>query len=346
MTKPDPVRIADRLQFGGALTQLREDAGRTVREVAKAAGIPVATIGDYFSGRTIPPVRMTGVLTQVLLACGIDDPVVVGHWRDALARVRHTAPEPYRGDAPFQVNHAGWFFGRDDLVRALTCRLVARRAVGLPLAVTGRSRAGVSSVLAAGLIPALGSRATLMTPGVSPCRRLADLVCAATGIPADRVDLAIHNRPDILALMARDTLPPLVIDDFAELFTSHVDETARETFVAALTALNQAGIGVVVGLRAGFIVPERHRHFFEDPVVVDRMTDNQLRTVVEAPVRLARLTLAVGVADAALADVANLPAPLPSLSRTMLTTWRRREGSMLTMRSYRAAAHSTDDDVA
>lgn len=341
MTDTDPAHITNRRQFGCALTRLREDAGRTVREVAKAAGVPVATVGDYFSGRTVPPARMAGVLTPVLRACGVVDPLVVASWLAALARVRHTTVEPpYRGGVQFQAAHANWFFGRDDLVRTVTDRLAVRRAAGLPLAVIGGAGTGMSSVLAAGLIPALGGQGFLLTPGDSPCRRLADLLCTATGMPADRVDQMIHCRPHVLASVARDAVQLLVVDNFADVFTSRVDEATRHTFVTALTALSRDGVRVVFGLRAGGPVPELCRQLFDDPVLVDRMSEGQLRAAVESPARLARLSLDADVTDAVLADVAHLAAPLSSLSRVMLSTWHRREGSALTMRSYRAAVES------
>jgi WD40 repeat protein len=46
--EPDPDRIMTPQDFGRELTLLRHDANRTVRQVAKAAGLPVSTVGDYF----------------------------------------------------------------------------------------------------------------------------------------------------------------------------------------------------------------------------------------------------------------------------------------------------------
>src|SRR5260370_7365525 len=51
----DPGRIATQQDFGRELTLARRRAGLTVREVARAAGIPASTAGDYFSGRHLPP---------------------------------------------------------------------------------------------------------------------------------------------------------------------------------------------------------------------------------------------------------------------------------------------------
>ena len=47
--EPDPERIVTPQEFGRELTLLRHRADLTVRQVAKAAGLPVSTAGDYFS---------------------------------------------------------------------------------------------------------------------------------------------------------------------------------------------------------------------------------------------------------------------------------------------------------
>jgi hypothetical protein len=49
---PDPGRIATQQDFGRELTALRTRARLTVRQVARATGLPVSTVADYFSGGT------------------------------------------------------------------------------------------------------------------------------------------------------------------------------------------------------------------------------------------------------------------------------------------------------
>jgi len=88
----DPRGITTREEFARALTALRTRAGLTVRDVAKAAGIPFQTVGDYFSGRHLPSPSMD-VLERVLVACEVDDPTTVAAWVEALRRVRR-APGP------------------------------------------------------------------------------------------------------------------------------------------------------------------------------------------------------------------------------------------------------------
>src|SRR5260370_27919255 len=83
------------------------------------------------------------------------------------------APSPYKGLEAFQPEDAEWFFGRDLLVAELAVRL---SATGF-LALVGPSGSGKSSVLRAGLLPAVwsgelpreGARTTVVsTPRTRP----------------------------------------------------------------------------------------------------------------------------------------------------------------------------------
>ena len=90
-----------------------------------------------------------------------------------------SAPEvcPFRGLAPFDAVHAAYFFGRERLVAGLVARVVGSTL----LAVVGPSGSGKSSVLRAGLLPALANgmlpgserwRQVLMRPGEHPLAEL------------------------------------------------------------------------------------------------------------------------------------------------------------------------------
>ncbi|MET8867388.1 helix-turn-helix domain-containing protein [Nonomuraea sp. NPDC004580] len=69
---------------------------------------------------------------------------------------------PYRGLRPYEPEDARWFFGRDRAVSALLARLAAPPRG--PLIVVAPSGAGKTSLLRAGLLPAL-RRGTLPAPG-------------------------------------------------------------------------------------------------------------------------------------------------------------------------------------
>src|SRR6266576_1768869 len=84
---PDPGRITSKQDFGRELTLARQQAGLTIREVAKASGIPVSTLGDYFAARHLPPARQPELLPSILAACQITEAEQVDRWLDALNRV-------------------------------------------------------------------------------------------------------------------------------------------------------------------------------------------------------------------------------------------------------------------
>ena len=110
-------------------------------------------------------------------------------------------PCPYKGLLPFQPEDRELFFGREQLVKDLAERLRGSRV----LAVVGPSGSGKSSLVRAGLVPALqgvlgeARHAAIVTPGVHPLRQL--------------------ERSGEAAL--------LVIDQFEELFTLCRDEQER-----------------------------------------------------------------------------------------------------------------------
>jgi hypothetical protein len=79
---PDPERIATQADFGHELKALREGAGMTIRDLAKAAGLPSSTVGDYSSGKHLP--TDPGLLERTLRACGETDPERVAAWKAAL----------------------------------------------------------------------------------------------------------------------------------------------------------------------------------------------------------------------------------------------------------------------
>ena len=273
----DPGRVHSRQDFADELTLLRERAGLTVRDVAKVAQVPVATAGGYFSGRHTPAVKPPDVLRRILSACGVQDADTIGEWLDALRRVRRTpgrpaagAPVPYRGLACFQPEDAEWFYGRQRLTETLIEQLASQCLTGDFIAAVGPSGSGKSSLLRAGLIPALRSGAlgqpgskswpiALFTPGARPLHALASQLAAFTGADADQLATSLLSRPDRCADLLSpdrgveaDSAGPagdrdgqeqgrvvLVVDQFEEIFTACRDEGERRSFIAALHAAAQ-----------------------------------------------------------------------------------------------------------
>ncbi|MER7466146.1 helix-turn-helix domain-containing protein [Streptomyces sp. NPDC097981] len=203
------------------------------------------------------------------------------------ARPQAAGECPYRGLAAFTPRDAGWFFGRERVTAALVERVFERIGSG-PLMLVGRSGAGKSSLLSAGLVPALrraggfpmagadGWPVVRFTPTAHPLQELLDCTAKALGgdlgITArelqdrpERLLEAVHGRADdtpagVGERQAPTVRPVLLVDQFEELFTLCTDEDERRGFVRVLCALATAAPGgaahdpavVVLGVRADF----------------------------------------------------------------------------------------------
>jgi hypothetical protein len=246
---------------------------------------------------------------------------------------------PYRGLESYGPDDARWFFGRTELTAALVARL-AERAAGPagPLMVIGASGAGKSSLLRAGLLPALragglglpGSArwpVCVITPGADPLGALAAPFAGPAQAPA-AVRARLAADPAALAGLVADALPDpapagdgdaapvprlvLVVDQFEELFDPEVAQADRLAFVAALAAAAPSGTEapgalVVVGMRADFFGRAAEHPELQpalgSPVVVGPMTGEQARQVIDGPAREAGLDLEAGMAELLLADL-------------------------------------------
>lgn len=100
---------------------------------------------------------------------------------------------PYRGLAAYRRQDAGWFFGRDRSTRALVTQLHATGDTGGLVMLVGASGAGKSSLLNAGLVPALRAGAPdagdgpprlvlQLVPGADPLKELTRLIPQLTPV--------------------------------------------------------------------------------------------------------------------------------------------------------------------
>ncbi|MGH3900738.1 MAG: hypothetical protein ACRDTA_21335 [Pseudonocardiaceae bacterium] len=295
--RPDPDGIRTRLDFGNALTLLREHVGLSIRELAARleekghVRVP-STLGGWFAGNALPAPSSQGLFVDLLRECGIHDSVAIDHWLLVWRRLRvptrrQNGAEPYRGLASFGVDDADWFFGRDSLTDELLDQVRAMHAAGGGvLMVVGSSGSGKSSLLHAGVVPALGKGAlprsetwpTLsLTPTRHPIDELARCLAAQVGIDAStlaksvredsatcgtyarRAALADHCgevRGDVAEIDAAeveegDELPGgrrlvLIVDQFEQVFTACPDEDERQLFIAALCAAAAEPNGALV----------------------------------------------------------------------------------------------------
>jgi WD40 repeat protein/transcriptional regulator with XRE-family HTH domain len=355
----DPGRIATQQDFGRELTALRERAGLRVREVAKAAGLPHSTAGDYFSGRHLPADGRPEQLLGILRVCGETDPDQVAQWTAALQRARRspgrrTSTEtPYRGLARFERQDARWFFGRED-VTALLADLTAEAATE-PLVLVGPSGAGKSSLLRAGLLPRLTEPVALFEPTAAPLAVLSAQLAELGG-------LGNADPENGMKAGSKAVRPTLMVDQFEEVFTLCPDEAERREFISALCELARTAL-VVLALRADFYdrairYPGLASALQARQVVLGPMTAEQVRSAVTEPARLARVDVEEGLVGLLLSDLAPRdavrpstrntaqgayePGALPLLSHAMLSSWEHSHGGTLAISDYLASGGIRD----
>ena len=248
---------------------------------------------------------------------------------------------PYKGLTAFEASDADYFFGRDRLVAELVAKLVGSPFVAL----VGASGSGKSSLLGAGLLPALANGVlptsaewtyVTMRPGAHPLRELSDALAASDDVaPGEEEAARLMER-------ARRRLTPsqrllLVVDQFEELFAAP-DETERLEFIELLTQ-GQPGLKVIVAMRAdqygrAAAYPALARAMGTDQVLVGPTTRSELASIVERPAQRAGLRVEQQLTEALVADAGEEPGALPLLSTALLELWQLRTDSTLTMAAY------------
>ncbi|MEZ5231759.1 MAG: BTAD domain-containing putative transcriptional regulator [Acidimicrobiales bacterium] len=256
---------------------------------------------------------------------------------------------PYKGLEAYQTQDAHLFHGRDGTIDELLVTLAATRLV----VVTGRSGAGKSSVVRAGLVPAL-RRGRLSVP-------YADVVLTPGEDPASArraLDVALHAAPD-----GRPAL--LVIDQAEEVFTLGWEPADADRYLdrlAGLAAGAEPLVRVVIVVRDDLLgrllehprlTPRRRGSGAgADTVVVTPMGRPGLREAIRRPAASVGLQVDDELVERLL-DEASTPGALPLLSHALLQTWRyadRRRG-VLTVADYErtgglhAAVGRTADEV-
>ncbi|WP_051765681.1 nSTAND1 domain-containing NTPase [Saccharothrix syringae] len=372
----DPVAaVYTKKDFGRVLTALREATGLTVRDLARRVGVPFGTLSGWCTGRHVPTLSQRELFLRLLAECGVTDERRVADWVECWLRLRRPlgqrrtdARVPYRGLEPFGTDDAAWFFGRSRLTGVLARRVTADRP-GLVVAV-GASGSGKSSLLRAGLLPALrgDGPGRVLTPGPRPLAALASQLALLGDAAADEVEAELRDDPGRAARRLRGGLPGsalLVVDQVEEVFTAAGDDPGEQAaFVAALHGLAEPGPGalrVVAAMRADFYpdalrLPLLAEALQDGQVAVGPMTEEEMREAITGPARLAGAEVENGLVDVLLRDLAPGGArrdggPLPLLSHVLLATWEHAGGTTLRIADYEAtggvhgAVAKTADDI-
>jgi DNA-binding SARP family transcriptional activator/WD40 repeat protein len=262
------------------------------------------------------------------------------------------AENPYKGLKAFGETDAEDFYGRESLVAELVVALGDHRLV----AVVGPSGIGKSSVVKAGLVPALREGALSgsdrwvisdMFPGSYPFEELsAALLRVAVERPDDLVEELACDELG-MRRVAKRILPPgsellLVVDQFEELFTLTTDEEMRRRFLDGLTALaadRRSPVRVVITLRADFLDhPLRYPEFGEllraGMVAVAAPSEDELADAIERPAKRVGVRFEPGLVSQIVADVRDQPGALPLLQYALTELFAARSSDLLTVDGY------------
>lgn len=260
---------------------------------------------------------------------------------------------PYRGLEKFRPEDAKLFFGRHSETQQLVEKLKKSRF----LAVLGASGSGKSSVVLAGLVPALQKGALfdsqnwpvlIFTPTQQPLEELA--VHLAELFPDQSLEYmaqmgkllqdfeSYENTLHLTVRKALKNVPAsravvLVVDQFEEAFTLCQDADIRQQFLANLLYASEIHGGrtvVVLTMRADFLAkcaeyPDLADRLSTFNFFVTPMVESQLRDAIEMPAARVGLSLEPRLADLMLKEVIDQAGGLPLLEHTLLELWKRRD---------------------
>jgi len=265
---------------------------------------------------------------------------------------------PYKGLRAFQESDADDFFGREALTGQLLARMVELGEVGRFLAVVGPSGSGKSSVVKAGLLPALRKGAlpgsdqwfiTEMVPGAYPLEELELSLLRIAGRPDVNVAEQLNRDERGLLRAARLVLPGdselvLVVDQLEEVFTLLPDPKATAFFLQSLYEAvvdPKSPLRVVVTLRADFydrplMHPDFSRLMQARTEVVVPLSPEELEHAIRIPAERVGALFEQGLIATIIAEVVDQPGTLPLLQYALTELFERREGRMLSNEAYQS----------
>jgi len=252
---------------------------------------------------------------------------------------------PYRGLAAFDENSARWFRGRDDFTRRIL------KAVGEwpVVAVVGASGVGKSSVVKAGVIPALrkdGWTVVECRVGERPAEALAKTLIPKLCPTADAWTREEHERtltdylrtaPEraagkIGAFLRNGERLLIVLDQFEELAT-RADEDERAAFDRLLLQMikgeDTRGLRMILTLRADYVeeikLLDCARYLLNDGrVELTPLNRAELMAAIADPARELGVAFKDGIDGELAGHVRSAPGLLPLLQYMLAEAWSAR----------------------
>jgi len=259
---------------------------------------------------------------------------------------------PYPGLRAYHRHEADIFFGRGDHIDELLDRLTHTRL----LAVVGASGSGKSSLVKAGLLPALDAgfmaggvsrwKVAQMRPSNRPFHRLAEALVTTLDGPQDSMEedgaatahMAVSLRRGPLAmseLLRRRSLPfdtalLILVDQFEELirFRQNIDHDEADAFVALLlaTAAAELPVYVVLTMRSDYLGPcalfqGLPEALNQNQYLTPRLTREQLHDAIVGPARMFGGDVEPALVNELLNEIGRDQDQLPVLQHALMRMW-------------------------
>ncbi len=267
--------------------------------------------------------------------------------------MRRDTSNPYVGLRPFDVDESILFFGRNEQTLELLDRLHDHHFV----AVVGSSGSGKSSLLRAGLIPALKAGyliedsdrwlLAIMKPGLNPLYNLTESILLQINSKTDsaEVELFVQKIEEEGADALIQLLSPLkkkqninfflLVDQFEELFRYAMEDKdiARQDkaidfvhIILEMASQNVIPFFVVITMRSDFIgdcaqfygLPEAMN---KSQYLVPRLNRVQLKMVIEGPAKLYGIRINPSLTSRLLNELGKVDDGLPLLQHALMRIW-------------------------
>ncbi|MEI6173805.1 MAG: hypothetical protein WCR01_08630 [Bacteroidota bacterium] len=253
---------------------------------------------------------------------------------------------PFPGIRSYEISEDELFFGRELQVRELIEKLFQTRF----LAIVGSSGCGKSSLIKAGVIPALLKNKTehfstkwkvnIFRPSDDPIGNLANSLANAH-FNTEEITAQLRSGKEGLAQFLSTSDNPaeqsrlIIIDQFEELFRFRNSRTAFHTIIETsafvdliLTAVSHPEIPVyiVLSMRTDFLDECTEFRGLTETInkgyyLVPRMNNEERRMVITGPVEMKGCKITDELVEQLLKDVGDDPDQLPILQHAMMRTW-------------------------
>jgi len=331
--------------------------GKTNREIAEILVLAETTIKSYIRN-IYKKLNVRSRVQAIARARDIDFVINKPDASKILSTGSLPEPEnPYKGLRAFQAADSHDFFGREKLIRMLVGRLGENGTYQRFLSLVGPSGSGKSSVVRAGLIPALwrgdllGSEKWYIVDVLPGDRPLDELEVALYRIASDSsVNLREQLERDEHGLIrASEMILPddgsellVVIDQFEEVFTLVENEAHRQHFLDLLyesIVAPRSRVRIVVTLRADYYDrPLQYPHFGDlmrnRVETILPLSAEELEKAISEPATRVGVTFEDGLVSRIVSDVHYQPGALPLLQYALTELFELREGRQLTLAGY------------